>query len=364
MTRGRTRRRPPTEDEIARTLFDGAPLMVCFSDAAGRIRKVNGEWERILGWMLDEIVDADLDPFALARPAIRHRDLVRGLADDALGTWLELEIATKEGRWIDTSWAFVRLREGVVSVGKLVVNRRGFAIESTRSSEGKKVSPEALRIASRNLLREREVERRAIARELHDEIGQLLTGIALGLTNSQRLDPAAGAQLVREAQARLRGLISQVRNLAVDLRPAMLDELGLLPALRWHFERYTEQTNISVHLDSEMDESERLLPEVEGASYRIVQEALTNVARHSRAAMAEVRLRRDDRDLWISIADGGRGFVVSSVRIEGSTGLGGMYERATLLGGTFSIESRPGEGTVVAVLLPLTSRGGALPPAG
>jgi PAS domain S-box-containing protein len=350
----------PTENELLRAIFDRAPLLICFTDESGRIRKVSREWERVLGWTLEEIMTHDLDPFALAYPDPHHRQMVRGLMAEANGRWLDLETVTKDGRRIDTSWAVVTLRAGTLSIGHDVTARKRHEDESSRLFE-ENASREALQIASRNLLRDREVERRAIARELHDEIGQLLTGISLGLTNSERLDPAAGAQLIRQAQVRLRGLISQVRNLAVDLRPPMLDELGLVPALRWHFERYTEQTNISVHLDCEVPEDERFLPEVEAASYRIVQEALTNVARHSRASEATVQLRRDDRVLWISIADRGRGFVVSFAKAKSSTGLTGMYERAALLGGTLTIESRPGAGATVAALLPLRIRGGALP---
>jgi signal transduction histidine kinase len=131
----------------------------------------------------------------------------------------------------------------------------------------------------------------------------------------------------------------------LDLRPAILDDLGLLPTLLWHIEHYTAQTNVKVNFKHSGLEKQRFAPEVETAAYRVVQEALTNVARHSNAPEATVRVWTQQDILSIEVVDAGRGFDVESVLGRETSGLTGMCERATLAGGELKIESGLGEGT-------------------
>ncbi len=142
-------------------------------------------------------------------------------------------------------------------------------------------------------------------------------------------------------------LIRRVRELSLDLRPAMLDDFGLLPAFLWLFERFTRQTNITI--DFQHGGLDRRFPyDVETAAYRIVQEALTNVARHAGVSEAHVSASTTDHRLRVVIADQGKGFNVDTELASGTTsGLSGMRERAALLGGRLSIESGPGAGTRV-----------------
>lgn len=206
---------------------------------------------------------------------------------------------------------------------------------------------------SHRLVEAQENERRAVARELHDEVGQLLTGLKMNLEVTRRLPPAAAATNLAQAQSQLDELMGRVRNLSLDLRPAMLDDLGLLPALFWLFDRYTAQTKVQVkckHVDIEG----RYAPELETATYRIVQEALTNVARHSRADEVVVLLWTTPDRLWAQIEDQGAGFDAERVIAAGhSSGLTGMRERALLLGGQLTIESTPGGGARITAELPL-----------
>jgi len=155
----------------------------------------------------------------------------------------------------------------------------------------------------------------------------------------------------------VRDLIAQVRSLALDLRPAMLDDLGLVPALVWLFERYTAQTHVAVRFEHAGLEEQRFAPEVETTAYRIIQEALTNVARHAGVSEVTVRLWTDDDTLSVIIVDRGRGFDLQTVRTTLSSGLAGMAERAALLGGSLTIESAPATGTRVTASLPLHSDG-------
>jgi signal transduction histidine kinase len=220
----------------------------------------------------------------------------------------------------------------------------------------RKRAEERLQEYARRLLEVQEQERRHLSRELHDEVGQTLTGLRLTLDMVGRVLPEEFRANHAEAQALVRELTGKVRDLSLRLRPTMLDHLGLLPALLWLVERYTAQTQVRVGFEHRGLER-RLHPEVETAAYRIVQEALTNVARHAGVGECGVRLWLDDQDtLHVQVEDRGMGFEPASRR-GASTGLSGMEERVSLLGGAFRVESAPGAGTRVTAELPVRSVG-------
>ena len=213
----------------------------------------------------------------------------------------------------------------------------------------------SLRRLSQQVLDVQERERRAIALELHEEIGQALTGAKLLLELVERspgVEPTDGER-IREARAVVNEALEQVRGLSLDLRPAVLDNLGLLPALRWLFERYTRQTAVQVRFSA--DEFEQRLPaSIEINVYRLIQEALTNVSRHAGADAVTVQIRITAGTLTVYVVDSGTGFDVEEALSAGrSTGLAGMTERAGLLGGTVMISSIPGEGTTLEATIPL-----------
>lgn len=216
-------------------------------------------------------------------------------------------------------------------------------------------SREQLQLLSRRLLQLQETERRAIARELHDEIGQMLTALRLLLTIKPGVPQGKALSRVTDARAVVQNLFERVSALALDLRPAMLDELGLVGSLPGLFRRYTKRTNIRIQFDHSGVVEKRFPQEVETAAYRIVQEALTNVVRHAGVSRATVTLRADSRTLSVRIEDSGRGFALMGTRSDSSTGLIGMQERARLLGGSLSIDSAPGDGTRVTAVLPAGS---------
>jgi PAS domain S-box-containing protein len=221
-----------------------------------------------------------------------------------------------------------------------------------RTEVALQASEARLRALSRRLLEVQEQERRHLARELHDEIGQLLTGLKLQLEAAGR-GPACGVS-DRLAIARdvARDLTDRVRELSLRLRPSMLDDLGLVPAVRWLAERVESQTGVRVDFRTDVCDR-RFPPAVETAAYRIVQEALTNVARHAGAVAASVSLDCPADELAVTIADRGRGFDPATVSRTATGGLSGMRERAELLGGGFAVSSSPGAGTTVAARLPI-----------
>jgi len=208
------------------------------------------------------------------------------------------------------------------------------------------------RDALRRAVHAQEVERRRLARELHDETGQALTSILLGLAAVER---AESAEAARAAVADLRTLVVEtlqdVRRLAVELRPSALDDFGLEPALRRLGQSVREAAELDVQVEARLG-NERLPPDVETALYRIVQEALTNVVKHAGADHVSILVTRKPSSVLVVIEDDGRGFDPEQTRAAG-LGLLGMNERVELLDGTFQVEAEPGAGTTLVVELPL-----------
>jgi signal transduction histidine kinase len=206
---------------------------------------------------------------------------------------------------------------------------------------------------SQRLVEVQETERRFLARELHDEIGQALTGLRMILEASAEAAPPDNRRGFEEAQELVRGLLSRVRQLSLELRPSMLDDLGLVPALLWLVQHYQVRTGIRVDFQHAGLDGHRLTPDVETAAYRVVQEALTNVARHAGVPEAVVRLCCAHDVLEVQVQDRGRGFDVTRRPGRPAAGLDGMRERAALLGGRVIIESAPGRGTCILAELPV-----------
>jgi PAS domain S-box-containing protein len=215
---------------------------------------------------------------------------------------------------------------------------------------------ERVQALSHQLLTVREEERRHLARELHDEIGQLLTSLKFLLESGGQATGISEPGLA-EAGSLLEEALRRVRELSFDLRPALLDHLGLLPALRALFERYTARTGVRVNFNH-AGPARRFAPELETTAYRIVQEALTNVARHAGVGEVVVRAWVDADTLTVQVEDEGAGFDAAAVLAAGrSSGLPGMHERVRLLGGRLVIASTPGEGTQLLAELPLSDPG-------
>jgi len=232
------------------------------------------------------------------------------------------------------------------------------AVEKGQLFEEVRAGRERLESLSHRLLEVQEEERRHIARELHDEIGQELTGLKLALSAIERLPIEAARIQLGELHKFVDALLTHVRDLSLDLRPGMLDDLGLLPALLWLFGRYSSQTPVRVTVEHS-GLGRRFPSKVETAAYRIVQEALTNVARHAGVTEVTVRAWADSTTVNVQVADQGAGFDPERASANGATsGLRGMRERSVLLGGNITIESAPGAGTRLSAELPINGRSG------
>lgn len=207
------------------------------------------------------------------------------------------------------------------------------------------------------ILHAQEQERKRIARELHDETSQVLTSLLISLA---MLEESVGSETARIRIADTRALAHQtlraVRNLSIDLRPSALDDLGLLPALRWYLKEYQQKCGIDVDF-SASGLKERLPAEMETAIYRIIQESLTNTAKHAHAHKAWVTLTEGSAAINVRVADDGCGFdapaVLRTPWQDRGLGLGGMMERASLLNGSVDIQSQHDRGTTISVRIPV-----------
>ena len=236
-------------------------------------------------------------------------------------------------------------------------NQASIALQNARLFEQVQAARKRMQTLSHRLVAVQEEERHRVAHELHDEMAQILTGLDLTLEMGRRLSSDALKANLDEAQALVQELLSRVHNLTLKLRPPVLDDLGLLATLLWHFQRYTAQTNVRVKFKHIGLEGRRFPPVVETTAFRIVQEALTNVARHAHVREVTVHLRADQNALDAQIEDRGAGFDPEAALVtETSVGLAGIRERAILVGGQLTVDSTAGAGTYVRAELPLGDR--------
>lgn len=248
---------------------------------------------------------------------------------------------------------------GAVACLADLTERKQAEVERNRLFAEVEAARSRMQSLSKQLVAVQEAERRRIARELHDEIGQGLTALRLNLEMSARLSGDAARASLEEAKLRVDELLGRVRELSLNLRPGLLDDLGLLPALHWHFDRYFAQTRVVVTFMHSGLDGRRFCSEVETAAYRFIQEALTNVARHAGVQEATVRVWVQGDTLAVQVEDRGTGFDAEAALQAGTTaGLSGMRERVDLLGGRFCLESMPGKGTRLTAELPLTDSEG------
>jgi signal transduction histidine kinase/HAMP domain-containing protein len=247
-----------------------------------------------------------------------------------------------------------------VEVAREIADSLAVAVQNARLLEEVRAGHEQLQALSRRLLSAQEAERRRIARELHDEIGQVLTAVKMNLRAAQfHLAGSALASDLEESIAAVERTLQQVRDLSLDLHPSLLDDLGLVPALRWLVARQAQQAGLSVQFAADPLDH-RLSPDLEITCFRLVQEALTNVVRHAHAHQVYVELRHGDDEMQLTVRDDGVGFdvqpVLESAMRGASLGLLGMRERVLLAGGQIDIASAPGRGTEIRVRFPMDGR--------
>ena len=336
--------------EILQKIFDNVPLMVTFRGTDGRVKLVNREWERIFGWALPELEDFNGDILNEVYPDPINRRRARDFIAAADSQWSNFKAKTRDGRVIDTSWAVARLSDGTsVSIGQDI-------------SEQNRADEERRRLLQR-LITAQEDERRHLSRELHDNLGQYLSALLLGLESLARVGdlPAAAVNQLSYLTETTKQFELDVHSLALELRPTTLDDLGLEAALssfarEWE-RRHDRRIKVVFNSSGFANPDKRLPFDVEVAIYRVVQEALTNASRHSNAQIVSIILERDNRQVRVTIEDDGVGFdvekMMSSPVENRRLGLMSMQERVQMVGGEFKIDS--GAGTTIVVTIPLNT---------
>jgi PAS domain S-box-containing protein len=247
-----------------------------------------------------------------------------------------------------------------VDIAREVASSLAIAIQQARLFERLRAGRERLQALSRRLVEVQEIERRRLAHELHDEIGQTLTAVKINLQALQRHKDMAGVEsYLRDSVDVVEHALGQVRNLSLDLRPSLLDDLGLVATLRWYVDRQAQRGGFTAQLIIDPPEIPYLPPELETTCFRVVQEALTNIMRHSQAQNVCVELHQREAELALRVCDDGVGFDVRAALGDAmggaSLGLLGIQERIWQVGGQIVIQSVPGGGTDIQARLPLSS---------
>jgi PAS domain S-box-containing protein len=339
------------------TILDNVVDAVITINRQGLIESFNRAATGIFGYPASEVIGRNVS-MLMADHDKRHHDAYMQHHHDTgetkvIGKVREMEGARKDGQVFPISLAVSRITHlGQITYIGLIQD----ITERTRAAEALEEKSRQLRSLSRRVLEAQELERRRVAHELHDELGQSLTAIKINLQARERFKDRSPTELNAENLRIVEDALQHVRRLAVALRPSVLDDLGLIPALRGIAEQTATRSGFEVHFQPAIAD-QRLPPDVETACFRVVQEALTNITRHANAKRVDIDLFHDGEALVLGIHDDGCGFEVAAVRERASAGdsigLLGMKERATLLGGQLDIESIPGLGSTVRMRCPL-----------
>ena len=453
------------QKEILQTIFDNVPAMIGFVGPDGRIKLANREWERTLGWTLEEVLAQDLDIFAELYPDPSYRREVLDFVFESNAEWSDFATRVRDGRVIDTTWANVHLADGTtIGIGRDISERkraereslalidaipqqiwsgpadgtldygndrwraytgielprlegdgwqtmlhpddRARALNAWRESvangtpyeqeerhrgadgtyrwflargvplrdaegrivrwygtntdiEDRKQAEEDLRRLSGHLLRSQDEERQRIGRELHDSTGQDLVALATMLWQLRGSIPS-GERKSRKVLTKCRAVVDrcirEVRTLSYLLHPPLLDHSGIADAIREYVDGFSRRSGIQVELEMSPRVG-RMARDVELALFRVAQESLTNIQRHSGSRQAKIRIDRNS-DLTLEISDRGRGALASRRRrkkepgFQTGVGIPSMQERVNLIGGRLEIDSSS-RGTTVRVTIPL-----------
>ena len=276
---------------------------------------------------------------------------------------IEYRIVRKDGsvRWIIDRFSWEKDEQGnIVSLNGVMsdITEKKISEEALKKSyEEIRKSREQLRSLSSHLQLISEEERKAIAREVHDEVGQALTALKMGLSVMKKKLPSETSTIEENIEL-VEGTLRSVKRIVKELRPELLDELGLMAAIEVYVNDFKNRSNIDCQLLSKWH-GEELEADISIGLFRIVQEGLTNVLRHSGASRLRIKLYKKTEDLILIISDNGKGIDKKSIETAASTGIIGMKERTTLLNGTFVIRGINGVGTFIKISIPLNNKGGS-----
>lgn len=307
----------------------------------GKITSLNPAVEPVTGWSRDGWLNQPYDHYLHPDDLPLAKAILQRIRRGETPPSIEVRVRTKSGKYL-----LVEVTAAPIERNREVIGAGGIARDITKRKQ--------VEMAQRHLNETLEREAKRIAHALHDEAGQLLTSVHLTTERIARDLPPDARERLRELRAPLQEVENHLRCLSHELRPTILDDLGLQPALEFLAKGISKRSGVPITVEA--DRQMRLPPSIEIALYRIVQEGLTNMAKHSRATHARVQLQPECELVRCSLRDDGIGFDVAMVRAQrGERGIGlvGMAERAEALGGRLEITSTPGRGTDLVVTIPL-----------
>jgi PAS domain S-box-containing protein len=342
-----------TEDRT-RLIIDTIPTMAWSLGPDGGLEFLNQRWLDYTGLSLEEAIE---EPTRTVHPEDLSGAVEKWLVVKAISEVYEDEIRLRRADG-EYRWFLVRVAPLLDEQGN-IVKWFGASVDIEDRRRAEKNLEEAnrqLKLLSRRRVKVQEEERRHLARELHDEIGQALTAAKINLQAAMEEPDQAKSKRIHETTAILERLLGQVRQISLNLRPSTLDDLGLVPALRSLLDEQGRRASVAVRFSAK-NMPENLDPEIQTTCFRIAQEAITNAVRHARATQIRVELSQENGNLRLQIRDNGTGFDAESAQAQ-TIGLGlvGMKERAALVGGRTRIMASRGKGATVDVTLPLMSQ--------
>lgn len=353
--------------EQLNSFFNRSLDMHCLAGFDGFLKRVNPAWTRTLGYEMDELLKRPLIEFIHPddRPLLLENLAVLGHGEDLTGVEVRCLCKDEAVKW--TLWSATPLpsQHLVIATARDITERKRTEASVVQSEEHYRdlfhqafQMQDNLRRMSDRVLKIQEHERARISRDLHDEVGQALTAINMNLAILRNALVGCSPEMehrISDTQGLIENTMDTIHNFSRELRPAMLDDLGLLPALRNYVKIFTQRTKIQVQLSVEgQAHVEELDSDRKTVIYRIVQEGLNNVVKHANATRVDVTVRGIPEHVHLEVSDNGRGFrlVERAESAPQQLGLLGLAERARLVGGEFVVASLPDRGTILRATIP------------